>query len=387
MIAASSRQWVVAAFAILATPVAVTAVAAQTPMGARDPAQVQACVRLESQLATLDRGMTDPARADQIRRYEDAVSRQQAELDRTVAQARRMGCEGSNFFLFGGGQSPQCGDVNNQIERMRANLDRIMADLQRLQGGGIDRGEQRHAILSALADNDCGPQYRAAEPAPAKPRGFFDSLFGGPGGAVGPAPPPDTPGVPPDTDMQQAGTYRTLCVRTCDGFYFPISFATVPSRFQDDERACQRMCPATEAILFTHRNPGEDVSQAVSLGGRPYTSLPNAFHYRQEFTASCSCKRPDQTWADALGASDSTLERGDIVVTDEKSKAMAVPRADPPKPARQDTRRSKTDSRTASDRTTAPVAPQAATIADPLAADGSDKHSVRSVGPQFLPVR
>jgi len=91
--------------------------------------------------------------------------------------------------------------------------------------------------------------------------------------------------------VPQAGTYRTLCVRTCDGFYYPISFSTVPTRFPEDERACQRTCPATEVMLFTHRNPGEDVNQAVSLSGRAYRDLPNAFHYRQTYDSACSCRR------------------------------------------------------------------------------------------------
>lgn len=362
-----------------------SAAAAQSPGGARDPAQAQACLRLESQLASVDRGIADPARADLARRYDDAANRQQVELDRTVAQARHMGCEGSGFFLFGGGQSPQCGDINNQIQRMRANLDHIMAESQRLQGGGIERGEQRRAILSALADNDCGPQYRAA--APARPRGFFDSLFGGPGGAVGSEPSEGTPGMPP-AETPQVATYRTLCVRTCDGFYFPISFATVPAKFPDDERACQRMCPATEAMLFTHRNPGEDVSHAVSIAGKPYTQLPNAFKYRQEFVDGCSCKRPDENWVQALGQADTTVERGDIVVTDETSKAMSAPKQEPAKVSRQDARRGRADRAAATDTTTNPAAvPDAitSTSANGATADGSDRRGVRSVGPQFLP--
>src|SRR5437868_5628199 len=47
--------------------------------------QSQLCTRLEGQLATIDRGGTgDPARAEQIRRYEEASGKQQAELDRMV---------------------------------------------------------------------------------------------------------------------------------------------------------------------------------------------------------------------------------------------------------------------------------------------------------------
>jgi hypothetical protein len=66
-------------------------------------------------------------------------------------------------------------------------------------------------------------------------------------------------------------------VRSCDGAYFPISFATVPGRFPDDEKTCKALCPAAEASLFAYRNPGEDMSQAVSINGQPYSSSPNAF--------------------------------------------------------------------------------------------------------------
>jgi uncharacterized protein DUF2865 len=346
------------------------------PYGAPSGAN-QVCVRLESQLATIDRGSSDPARADQIRRAEDAAKQQQFELDRLQAQGRRNGCEGSGFFLFGG-QPPQCADLNSQIQRMRAALDRTNSDLQRLQGGTLDRGDQRRAVLMALAQNDCGPQYRSA--APARPQNFFEALFGG--GTVGPG---TGPAPLPGADVPQSGTYRTLCVRTCDGFYYPISFSTVPSRFQEDERTCQRTCPASEVALYTHRNPGEDVNQAVSIGGRPYRDLPNAFHYRQEFNSACSCKRQGQTWADALGR-DATLERGDIIVTDDRAKALAQPKAEPPaKQTKQDAKRAKG----APEPPPPPPAAEPAPAPPPAAAtpDPADKRTIRSVGPQFLPAR
>jgi hypothetical protein len=50
------------------------------------------CPRLEAQLVSLDRGNADPARVEQIRRTEDMVNRQY-EVDRMVAQSRRIGCE------------------------------------------------------------------------------------------------------------------------------------------------------------------------------------------------------------------------------------------------------------------------------------------------------
>src|SRR5215467_1121573 len=278
-------------------------------------ARSQACLRLESQLAAIDRGAAvDPAKADQVKRYEDAAAKQQAELDRLGQQSQRLGCQGGGFFALFSGQSPQCGPLNNQIQQMRANLDRTLTDTQRLQGNSGEREGQRRGILVALGQNDCGPQYR--QYVTGGPGGFFDSLFGG----AGVAPAPDAP---------LSGTYRTLCVRTCDGYYFPISYSTVPGKFADDERLCQRLCPATEAVLFSHRNPGEDVARAVSASGKVYTDLPNAFSYRKKFNAACSCRAPGQSWADALRQIDEqTVERGDIVVTEERARQLSQPRFD-----------------------------------------------------------
>src|SRR5260221_291474 len=78
-------------------------------------------------------------------------------------------------------------------------------------------------------------------------------------------------------DLPSSSTLKTVCVGTWDGYYFPVSYATVVSRFGEDERPCRRLCPAADVALYTHRNPGEEIEQAVSMGGRPYTELPTAF--------------------------------------------------------------------------------------------------------------
>src|SRR5947209_11431409 len=148
---------------------------AQTPPGATPPPPQGApqanpiCIRLEGQLAAVDRGAGggDPAKEEQIRRYQDAQSKQQAELDRVTMQAKRMGCDSSGFFSLFNGQSAQCGPVNTQIQQMRANLDQITGNLERLRGGGPggfspERDNQRRSVLAALAQNNCGPQYATA---------------------------------------------------------------------------------------------------------------------------------------------------------------------------------------------------------------------------------
>ena len=100
-------------------------------------------------------------------------------------------------------------------------------------------------------------------------------------------------------------------MRTCDGYYFPISYSTVPSRFADDANTCQRLCPASEVALYSFRNPGEAMEQAVSVSGQMYTALPNAFRYRKEITAGCSCRKPGQSWADALKNADDSHDAGE----------------------------------------------------------------------------
>lgn len=350
------------------------------PGAAPPPPQQQAapsgnpmCMRLEAQLATIDRGAGsgDPAKDEQIRRYQEAQTQQQGQLDRVVAQAKRMGCESSGFFSLFNQRSEQCGPVNNQIQQMRGNLDQITTSLERLRSGGLggaDRENQRRSVLTALAQNNCGPQYAAAARDPGQ-GGLFGGLFG------------NNTIAPPSGDLGGAsGTFRTVCVRTCDGAYFPVSFATVPARFPDDEKSCKQLCPAAEATLYTYRNPGEDMNQAVSLSGQQYTALPTAFKFRAEFTPSCSCKAPGQTWSDALKSvddKDAVAQQGDIIVTEEsarkmqqqkmqqQTKAPAAGKKGAPAPAT-----------TAS---TPPPAPET-----PPAEPGKDR-PIRSVGPQFLP--
>jgi hypothetical protein len=338
------------------------------PAAEQQPPSNPVCVRLESQLASINRGGGDPARAEQIKRYEDAAGKQQADLDRLLARAKQRGCESGFFSLFTG-QAPECQPLNAQIQQQRDGLDRTMSDLERLKSGNnYDQEGQRRQLLGELAQNNCGPQYRAAAAA-AGPSGFLDALFGGAARIINPG-----------GDGAPSGTFRTVCVRSCDGYYFPISYSTVQSRFADDQRTCQRECPATEAQLYTYRNPGEDMGQAVSLAGQPYTALPTAFQYRKEFNAACSCRKPGQSWADALkGADDaSTLESGDIVVTDQNAKALSQPQAPPaPKGAK-----AGKPAAAAPATPTPPTAGGQAVSAD--VSTDTPKGAVRTVGPPFV---
>ncbi|MGA7788402.1 MAG: DUF2865 domain-containing protein [Xanthobacteraceae bacterium] len=319
------------------------------------------CVRLEGQLASFDRGTADPGRAAQIQQAQDAIAKQQADLDRAVAQAHKAGCAGQGFFALFSALSPQCGPITSQIQQMRGNLDRMMSDLEQLKSGSTDQADQRRALIGQLAQNNCGAQYTAAANSQGGPQGFFDALFGG--GTI----------VNPNGDGAPNGTYHTVCVRTCDGYYFPVSYSTLPTHFAEDELTCQRECPAANVALYSYRNPGESMEQAVSTNGQLYTALPTAFHYRTQLISGCSCRRPGESWEDALKNADdsSTLESGDIVVTDQNAKALSQP---PKQPG------AKLPPATAAH----PLADAPSTATASTTPPDNPKRPVRVVGPPFL---
>jgi hypothetical protein len=121
----------------------------------------------------------------------------------------------------------------------------------------------------------------AFRPAPhASPGGIFPKPFS-------PYPHPDYRSDPVGPSV--AATYRTLCVRLCDGFYFPISFAVPESGLSRDAEQCRASC-GTEARLFYHPNPGGSVETMLDLAGRAYSALPSAFTYRKTLVAGCSCR-------------------------------------------------------------------------------------------------
>jgi hypothetical protein len=348
------------------------------------PPQNPYCTRLEAQLAAFDRSDPDAARAEQQRKLEESAAGQQGEIDRQQAAAKRMGCEENGFFVLFSRQPPQCEPLNNKIKQLRANLDRTRSDIEGLQGEPPpERESQRRGILVALAQNNCGQQYQAALSSQPRSGGgnLLESLFG--------PKPPLTPGA--SAGFSPAGSYRTICVRSCDGFYWPISYSASPGRFAEDEKVCRQSCPAADVSLFAYPNPGGDVSQATSISGQLYTALPNAFHYRQAVDTSCSCRRPGESWSQALkNVDDNSVEQGDIVVNEQRARQMSLPRLDARgKPIRPDPRtgNAKPDAKAAQ---SAP--PPAAAAADAAAAnDAPDKpdpnRKVRDVGPTFIPAR
>ena len=102
------------------------------------------------------------------------------------------------------------------------------------------------------------------------------------------------------------GRSTAYCVRTCDGRYFPISASNEQSR----AATCSSLCPASETKVYY----GSSIDDATSESGKPYSSLPNAFKYREQLVSGCTCNGKDSVGLASISIDDDkTLRRGDIV--------------------------------------------------------------------------
>ena len=146
--------------------------------------------------------------------------------------------------------------------------------------------------------------------------GFFDRLFGGLRRAVeAPARLPAVLGTLPDGDGAgpsqlpvESGPARAFCVRTCDGRYFPVLAHAGVSAAE----SCQSQCPASQTKLYS----GSNIDYAVTNDGSRYANLANAFVYRKQLVAGCTCNGRSPFGMSHIDVTaDRTLRPGDIVAT------------------------------------------------------------------------
>ena len=267
------------------------------------------------------------------------------ELARLTAYYRTIDCEGGRFLFFDT-RPPQCEAVAQRIRYLSA---------QPLDDGYTHaRRRQLTAAISAHCDAQ-GPAGGAAQTA----RG---------GGQV-------------------------ICVRTCDGGYFPMN--NLPEGRDGADAMCQALCPGAQAVAYSMPSGDDALRQAASVEGRrAYTALPNAFKFRTALTPDCSCKKEGQTWVQALAKAESMLDRhkGDVMVTAAQAERLSRPkvrlllmgRADRAASAVADVAAS------AAGIPSAAVGPRLGdgSPAVPAAAPGAvgEEHQVRVIAPERIPV-
>jgi hypothetical protein len=121
------------------------------------------------------------------------------------------------------------------------------------------------------------------------------------------------------------GSY-TVCVRACDGAFFPVTYFGAASRSDTLEQICRSQCPNADVALYSFPLGGT-IDEAVSSTGEPYAVLPNAHKFEQSYNSGCSCRASGQSWAEALAAAEAKYGRHshDILVTVEDAERMSRP--------------------------------------------------------------
>jgi hypothetical protein len=242
------------------------------------------CLQLEQRLVTEVQGSGQGR--EQLPKIESDIREQERTMRSASVKLERSDCWEQFFFSKTLRRSPLCRQLNDTVEMARERLADLDRQRKQIMGTG-DRSLQDE-IIRELARNGCGRQYEQEAKKRDSQSNPFAMLFGG-GGEETEGPPKGGPGF----KTLPFATYRTLCVRLCDGYYFPVSFSTLPNHFERDAHLCQSQC-AAPAELYYHQNPGGSVEQMLSFGSQqPYTSLKWAFRYRKEYVPGCSCKQAE----------------------------------------------------------------------------------------------
>lgn len=274
---------------LVAATLAIAAVTSPLPGVGIDPAAAQSrvCKSLDTQLASLG-SPRDSSRSR--RRYAKAVRGQKKQIKTAQSRMRGLGCPAKKRF-FRRDPHPTCAPLRRALSSMLVNLAKLEArasgrsgsssrtERRRIQRARIRAGCDTSIAAKSAVDRIFGDKERRRRRNQAVgDRNELAALQGRGNSQTR------------NSALGSYGTVRTLCVRTCDGYYFPVSFSARKRSLEADAQACQNLCPGTEIKLYYHRAADETSNDMVSVSdGTPYTSLPNAYAFRRTFNANCTC--------------------------------------------------------------------------------------------------
>lgn len=236
-----------------------------------EAANSHVCRQLEAELASAGRY----GASTRAQRYDAAIDRQREQMAIARRQARDAGCG----YALSGATVRQCAAINATLDRMVRNLDTLERNRARL--ARPEQKRSRSAVLAALDANGCRetPQIEAAP--------LRDMLT-----TFDEAAPTDG-GGPFDADAPPGERFRTLCVRSCDGYFYPMSNGATVTEFERDTRNCETSCPGTDMQIFYGPQGSEDVGAMRSTRtGEPYSTMPTAFMHQNVALprpAQCGC--------------------------------------------------------------------------------------------------
>lgn len=260
------------------------------------------------------------------------AARARARAQQIAGYMSSIGCDRTRFLIFGSAPPAQCGPLAGQLQQARA----AQAAAEARSGDGYAAAQRRASLQAALRSYGCTGN--------GQPQGLFESLFGAPGTPGGssdveiqadPNAPDGLDGEAPREAQTARGGSQPVCVRTCDGYFFPLGLSGGAARSEGGQ-LCQALCPEAQTELF-YMQPGGDIANAVGADGTNYTALPAALAYRKAVSPDCTCKKPGESWAALLRPAQELRgdgREGDITVTPQESLRMARPQPVTPKGAK-----------------------------------------------------
>lgn len=253
-------------------------------------AQTASCERYRAELASLNRSGAS------ARVAEAGAQRYRVEIERLAGYYRSIGCDHGGLFFR---PPAECGPIAGQIRTLQANYQSLLS-----QAADPSFLDERRRQLRAAVGKACDAATDTEIVQSAKPKG---------GG-------------------------RLVCVRSCDGAYFPLDGQ--PKGSASPEAMCSALCPNAEMAVFHAPREG-GIEEAVSNTGEPYMKLPNALRYRKAFDPSCACKKAGESWAKTLQKAETMIahKKSDVLVTQALSDQMSNAMLRRPK-----AKRDKTDS-------------------------------------------
>ncbi|HEV7344715.1 MAG TPA: DUF2865 domain-containing protein [Devosia sp.] len=247
-------------------------------------AQAAQCFQLEAALRQFDGNSA----YQQMGGNSQAARQAQRDVQAMESRYIRDGC--NDAARAGIPLTRQCTQIGREVLRLREVAEGVSQQVETANAIGA----QREAILQEMARFGCGDQGSSATFTTER-QSVFNRIFG-----------TTSEGDFTDGDFIDGGDYwgyqgyqtvRTVCVRLSDGYFWPISYATLPDYVSNDAMLCQQSCPTTAVELYFYDNPGQEPEQMRNQYGEPYTALPTAFRYREEVDTSpgASCKVAPQS--------------------------------------------------------------------------------------------
>ena len=246
-------------------------------------------------------------------RPEVALRQQRLELQRNRDAMEDLGCTGAAGLDEP--DQPQCQAMYRRVQRLEDSLQRLEGQTSGTPPVDADRrrllADQFNAACAVSGDDT------ASTPDLSGPTVL-------PGLEDAPTMIPVDPDVP--ADVPKSKLSRVICVRQCDGAFYPLAVDVAPDRVDGLDQICKAQCPNAQASAYTLRAE-DDIGQAVATDGTTYQALPSAFAYQKATVPACSCRAPNASWAETLAQAETMLEpqKGDVTVTPALAASLARP--------------------------------------------------------------